>query len=92
MRFLDARNDLPADWAILVRGIDQVEKIGSNSQRQFVIGQFRAGEFLRCERRHEPLELLGGGNAMFQLPMPIIPLGFGDTAPETAPGGAELLY
>src|SRR5689334_1873392 len=46
VRFLDPRNDLPPDRAILIRGIDQVEKVRRDRQRQPVISQGCAGIFL----------------------------------------------
>ena len=44
VRFLDARNDLPADRAIFIRRINQVEKIRRDGERELVVGQFRAGQ------------------------------------------------
>ena len=44
MGLLDPRDDLPADRAVLVRRVNQVEEIGRDGQRQLVVGQGRAGE------------------------------------------------
>jgi len=35
---------------MFIRRINQIEKVGCDGQRQFVVRQFRAGEFLRQER------------------------------------------
>ena len=55
--FFDPRNDLPADGAVFIRRINQVEKERRDGQGEFRVGQFGAGVFLRRERRHQPLEL-----------------------------------
>ena len=47
--FLDARDHLAADRAVLVGGIDQVEEVGGDGQGELVIGQRGAGRFLRRE-------------------------------------------
>jgi hypothetical protein len=91
VRFLDARNDLPADGAMLIRRVNQVEKIRRDGQRELVVRQFRAGEFLRRERGHQPLQLLRRGDAVFELPAPVVPVGIGNIVPEAAAGGVEFL-
>ena len=87
--FLQARNDLPADGAILVGGVNEVEEIGRDGQGQFGVGQHRAGVFLRREGGHQALQLLQGGDAVFELPAPVVPVGFGDIGPKAAAGGME---
>ena len=91
VRFLDARDDLPADRAILIRRVNQVEEIRRDGQRQLVVGQLRAGEFLRRQRRHQPLKLLDRGDAVLELPVPVVPVGIGNVGPKTPPRRAELL-
>ena len=91
VRFLDARNDLPADRAIFIRRINQVEKIRRDGQREFGVREFRAGKFLRRERGHQPLQLFRRGDAVFELPAPVVPVGVGNVMPETAAGGVKFL-
>src|ERR1043166_3487734 len=57
VRFLHARNYLPADGTILIRWIYKVEEIRRNPQRELAIGELGARKFLRCQRRHQPLKL-----------------------------------
>ena len=89
--FLDVRNDLQADRAMFVRRINQVEKIRRDGQRELVVGQFCAGEFLRRERGHQSLQLLRRGDAVFELPAPVVPVGIGNVVPEAAAGGVKFL-
>ncbi len=91
VRFLDARDDLPANRAILVRRINQVEEIGRDGQRELVVGQFRAGIFLRRQRRHQPLQLFEGRDSMLELPVPVVPIRVGNVAPKSPAGGVKLL-
>ena len=91
VRFLDARDDLPANRAVLVGRVNEVEEVGRDGQRQLVIGQRRAGDFLRRQRRHQPLELLDGGNAVLELPVPVVPVRIRHIGPKTPPRRAELL-
>ena len=87
----DFGDDLEAHGTIFVRGIDQVEKVGSDGQGQFMVGQFRAGEFLGRKGGQEFLELFDGGDAVFELPAPIVPIGIGNVVSEAASGGFEFL-
>ena len=73
--FLDARNDLPPDRAVLVRRIDQVEEIRRDGQGQLVVGEARARPLLRREGRHQPLQLLQRGDPVLELPVPVVPVG-----------------
>ena len=88
--FLHAWDDLPADGAILVGGVNEVEEIGRDGQGQFGVGQHGAGVFFRGQRGHEALQLFQGSDAMFELPAPVVPVAFGDIGPEPASGGVEL--
>ncbi len=88
--FFDAGDDLPADGAIFVRRVNEVEEVGGDGQREFGVGQERAGAFLGGERGHEALELLDRGDAVLELPAPVIPILVGNVAPEAAAGGTKL--
>ena len=89
--FLDARNHLPADRAMLIRRVNQVEKIRRDGQREPGVRELRAGEFLRRERGHQPPQLFRRRYPVFELPAPVVPVGVGNIMPETAPGGVEFL-
>ena len=91
VRFLDPRDDLPANRAVLVGRVNEIEEVRRDGQRQLVIGQRRPGDFLRRQRRHQPLKLFDRRNAVFELPMPIIPVGIGHVGPKPPPRRAELL-
>ncbi len=90
MGFLQPRNDLAADGAILVRRIDQVEEVRRDGQRELGIGQLRAGVFLRRQGGHQFLKLRQGGDTMFKLPLPTIPIRRRRLAPKAASGRMEL--
>src|SRR5437867_9539218 len=89
--FLDARNDLAADRAMLVGGVDEIKKIGGDCQRQLGIGELRAGVVLRREGGHEALKLWQRCDAILQLPGPAIPIRFRNVAPKTPASGTKLL-
>ena len=88
-RLLHPGNHLPPDRAMLIRRIDQVEKVRRDAQCQLVVRQPGPGQFLRRERGQQRLELLHRGDAVLQLPAPVIPLRRRDIRPETATGGTE---
>ena len=90
MGFLDARDDLPADGAMFIRRINEVEKIGRDGERELVVGEFRAGVLFRCERGHQTLQLFQRRDAVLELPVPVVPVGIGNVVPEAAPGRMEL--
>ena len=79
--FVAARDDLPADRAVRIVAIDEVEKIGRDREGQLVIGKQAARLFLRRER-HELLKLGRARDAVLQLPVPIPPFGFGKMLPQ----------
>jgi hypothetical protein len=85
------RDDLLTDRAMLVHRVNEIEKIRRDGEREFVVRQFRAGEFLGRERGHQPLQLLRRGDAMFELPAPIVPISVGNIAPKAATGGVKFL-
>ena len=91
MCFLDAGYHLPSDRTVLVRWINQIEKVGRDRQGKFVIGQSGTGEFLGRQRRHQTLQLLHVGDAVLKLPMPIVPIAGRNIAPKSPAGGAKFL-
>lgn len=88
---LQPRDDLPTDGTMFIRRIDQVEKIGRDGERQLVIGQLRAGVFLRRQRGHQPRQLFEPGDAVLKLPVPVVPIRVGNIVPETTAGGDKAL-
>ena len=80
-----------ADGAVFVRRVNQVKEVGRDGQRQLMVGQLRAGDFLRRERRHQPLELLDSHNPVLELPVPVVPVLIQHIGPKTPPRRAELL-
>ena len=89
--FLDARNDLAADGAVLIRRINQVEEIRRDGEGELVIRQFGPGVFLRREGRHQAHQLFQRGDPVLELPAPVVPVGVGHVGPETAARRGELL-
>ena len=89
MGFFDPRDDLAADRTVFVRGIDQVEKVRRDGERELVIREFRAGIFLGRQRRHQPMQLLERGNAVLELPVPVVPVRIRNVAPEAPAGGMK---
>ena len=87
VRFLDARHDLPANRTVFIRRINQVEKIRRDAERELVVRELRARQFLRRERGQEFLQLLDRGDAVLQLPVPVVPVGVRNVVPETPTGG-----
>ena len=82
-RFLQARHHLAANRAILVRRINQIEKIGRDAQRQLVVGQLRAGQFLGRQRGQQRLQLFHRGDPVFHLPAPVVPVGLPEPRAKT---------
>ena len=89
--FLDARNHLTTDGAMLIRGINQVEEIRRDGESELVIRQLGPGVFLRGERRHQAHQLFQRGDPVLELPAPVVPVGVGHVGPETASRRDELL-
>jgi hypothetical protein len=75
---------------MLVRRVNEVEEIRRDGQRQLVVGQLRPGAFLRRQRGHQVFELCQRTDAVLELPTPVVPVGLGNVAPETAPRRMEL--
>ncbi len=75
--FFDAGDDLAADGAVRVGGVDEVEVVGGDCHGQLIAGEEDAGAFFFGE--NEVLFELGeGGDAVFELPGGGIPLLLGD--------------
>jgi hypothetical protein len=82
---------MAADGAILVGGIDQIEKVRRDRERQTAVREPGAGVFLRRERRHQALELFQRRDAVLELPNPAIPVLVWHIAPKAPTGGMKLL-
>ena len=82
---LDARDDLPADRAIRVLGVDEVEEMRRDRQRELVRGEEAPFPLLLGE--HEHLFQLGQRrDPVAQLPMPVVPLRGGHVFPSALAG------
>ena len=90
MGFLDPGDDLPANGTEFVGGIDQVKEVRGDRQGQLLIGQGGAGVLFGRESGHQPLKLLNRGDAVLELPMPIVPVRIGNVTPKAASGREEL--
>ena len=73
MSLFNSRNDLAADWAAFIGRVNQVEEERRDPQSEPGVRQLRAGVFFRRECRHQALELFDVGDALPQLPAPIVP-------------------
>jgi hypothetical protein len=82
MAFLDPRDDLAPNGAVFVGRIDQIKEVRCNSQGQLCVGQASASVFFWRQRRHKPSQLIEGRDAILELPLPAIPVGFGYIGPE----------
>ena len=85
-----ARNDLLPNGAIRIVAIDQVEKIWRDRERELLVGVRTPGFLVRRER-HQLLQLLDRGDAVLELPRPVLPIALGNVLPESLafkPGGA----
>ena len=69
---LDSRNDLTPDRIIRIVCGQQVEKVWSNGQREFIAGQQDAAAFLGAQFQMF-LELCKSGNPILELPFPVVP-------------------
>ena len=85
---LDARDDLAADGAGRVEGIDEVEEVGRDAHGQLGVGQEHAGVFLAGELNFA-LEIGERLDAVAQLPLPVVPLRGGGVGPEALAGRGE---
>ena len=71
--FLNTGNNLAADGAVRIEGVDQIEEVGRDAHRQFGVGEKDAGVFLLNEL-DLALELIQRLDAVAHLPLPVIPL------------------
>src|ERR1051326_249181 len=74
MGFLKPRDYLPANRAILVCRVHEVEKIWRDGQRQLPVSQRRACTLLRSHGGQQTLKLVERRYSMLQLPLPIVPV------------------
>ena len=85
----DLGNDLPADRAGRIFRLDEVEVVGGDGEGQLVAGENDPGAFLRSEHKML-LESLKGGDAVAELPLPVVPLGGGRFLPKSGIRGAKV--
>ena len=87
---LHARDDLATDGTILVARVNKIEEIGRDGQGQFVmLARTVPSNSSGRQRGQEALQFLQRRNAVLKLPLPIIPIGIGDIAPEASAGRME---
>jgi hypothetical protein len=87
--FAGAGDDLAADGAVGVVRLDEVEVVRGDGEGQFVAGEEEAFAFVR--REAQVLRgLLGGADAVAELPAPVVPFGVGGLGPETGVGQRAL--
>ena len=79
--FFDSRDDLSADRAIGVVWIDEVKKMRRDGEAQLMARQQHPGPLFRGELDFG-FEIFQAGDAIFQLPLPIIPKFSRDIGPE----------
>ena len=82
--FLDPRDDLTPDRAVGIIALDQVEKMRRDGERELVAREQNARALLLGEGEML-LELRQGGDAIFELPFPVIPEFRRDLANSRAP-------
>ena len=70
--FFDPRDDLSPDRAIGIVALDQIEKMRRDREREFVAGKQHAGAFF-IGKGEMLLELRQRGDAILELPFPVIP-------------------
>ena len=70
---LDARDNLPADWAVGIVGVDEIEIVRCDGHCQLVPGEQHAGAFLLA-KLEVLLELGERGDAVAELPGGAVPL------------------
>jgi hypothetical protein len=87
--FLDAGDDLAADGALKIEGIDEVEEVGRDAHGELGVGQEDAGVFLAGEL-DLAFERLERFDAVLHLPLPAVPLFRRGVGPEALAGGSEL--
>ena len=83
--FFDARDDLPTDRTVRILGVDQVEEMGRDRQGQLMRGKETTFP-LFLGQRQPLLELRKGGDAVAELPVPVVPLRGGHVLPEPLAG------
>ncbi len=80
-----ARDDLAADGVCGIGGIDEVEEVGCDCEGKFLVGEKATGALIRVE--FEVLfQIPEGGEAVFELPLPVVPVGGGNMSPMALSG------
>ena len=79
--FLTSRHDLLANGAFGILAVDQIKKVRCYRQGQFLVRKQTSFFFFRGKLQIG-LYLLQAGNAVLQLPNPIIPVLIGDMVPK----------
>lgn len=75
--FFDAGDDLAADGAVGISGVDEIEEVGSDGGGELSAGEDDAGALFFAEGE-VLFDLFQGGNAVFQLPLGGVPIFRGD--------------
>jgi len=78
--FLDAWDDLATDGAVRIGAVNEVEEVRRDGEREFLAGQQDAFAFLG-RKRQQRLQRLQRGDAMTELPAPIVPVRGRDVRP-----------
>ena len=87
---LQPGNNLTADGAQLIGGVDQVEVIRGNGHRQLRLpGQKHSGSLLSSHAGQQALQLVNPSDAVLELPLPIVPFRVRDRGPTPLPCGSE---
>ena len=85
----DMGDDLPADRAVGILALDQIEIMGRDGEGQLVARKDHASTLLRSEEE-VLLKPLQCGDPVAKLPLPVIPLVGWNLLPVTGAGGAEV--
>ena len=87
---LQPRNNLTADGAQLIGGVDQVEVIRGNGHRQLGLpSQKHPSPLLGGHARQQTLQLINPSDAVLELPLPIVPFRVRDRGPTPLPCGSK---
>lgn len=70
--FFDSRNYLAPDWAIRIKGIDEVKKVRCDAKSELITRKQYTGPFFSGQR-DLIFELFESSDPIFELPLPIVP-------------------
>ena len=83
--FSGAGDDLTTDGVGGIGGIDEVEEVGGDREGEFLVGEAATGTLIGVE--FEVLfQIPEGGEAVFELPLPVVPVGGVDMGPMALSG------